>query len=84
MTDNCKFCPDKAPSARNSFILRCWVNSLGELRVRVVDVGTGVNYPLLNLAELPGLIEQLVQPPAAAPDTPNSTRVDRESKQHKE
>jgi hypothetical protein len=76
MTDNRKLCPDKAPSARNSFILRCWRNSLGELRARVVDVGTGVSYPLLNLAELPGLIEQLVQPHAAAPDSPNSTRAD--------
>ena len=51
-------------SYRTSFILRCWIDA--KVRVRLIDVRTGVNYPVANLSDLPGLIRRLLaqRPPA--------------------
>ena len=45
-------------SYRTSFILRCWIDA--KVRVRLVDVRTGVDYPVANLSDLPDLIRRLL------------------------
>jgi hypothetical protein len=52
---------------RASFILRCWIDASGEIRARLIDVRSGVGYPLNCLSDLPGLIRQLVFRQPSAP-----------------
>ncbi len=44
-----------APSRYSSFILRCWTGG-GQVRARLIDVGSGASYPVTNLADLPKLV----------------------------
>lgn len=51
-----------------SFVLRCWTDTDGGFRARLIDVLTGVGHPVAVLADLPPLIERLLarpQQPAA-------------------
>jgi hypothetical protein len=50
-----------------SFVLRCWIDSSGQIRARLVDVHTGINHPLVDLDELPDLIRYLLA--QALPDS---------------
>jgi hypothetical protein len=43
-----------------SFVLRCWVNSQGQIRAHLVDVRTGIAHPVADLAELPTLTRRLI------------------------
>jgi len=61
MVENDERCSSQMPGRHTSFVLRCWVGAQGEVRARLVDVGTGRCYPLRNLANLPELIEQSIQ-----------------------
>lgn len=49
-----------------SFILRCWTGKGGKVRVRLIDVHSGVSRPVTDLADLPGLVRRLVA--EGAPD----------------
>lgn len=48
------------PTQRQTYTVRCWHNATGGFRVRVIDVLTGVEYPVTSLTDLPPLIEQLM------------------------
>ena len=52
---------------RTSFILRCWIDASGEVRARLIDVRSGVGYPLGCLSDLPGLVRRLVLRRSSAP-----------------
>jgi hypothetical protein len=43
-----------------SFILRCWSNPGGKVRARLIDVRTGVTYPLADLDDIPALTRRLL------------------------
>ena len=49
-----------------SFVVRCWVSSTGDVHGHVVDVRTGVVYPLADLSDLGASIHRLLQGRAAA------------------
>ncbi len=48
------------PPQYTSFILRCWTVEGGGIRARLVDVHSGVHFPVSDLAELPALVRSLV------------------------
>lgn len=53
--------PEDTASARHaSYILRCWTGDVGQIRARLIDVHSGVAWPVANLLELPGLVERLM------------------------
>lgn len=43
-----------------SFTLRCWQDSEAHLRARLVDVNSGISYPVTHLNELPDMLWQLL------------------------
>lgn len=52
-------------SGHASFILRCWAAPGQPVRVRIVDVNTGVSHPVADLNTLPAFLRELIaeQPP---------------------
>ncbi len=52
-----------------SFILRCHVNTEGSVRVRLLDVRSGVSCPVGDLDELPGIVRRLMSDVPADGDT---------------
>lgn len=44
-----------------SFILRCWANKGQPVRVRLVDVNSGVSHPVADLNTLPDLLRRLIR-----------------------
>lgn len=44
-----------------SFVLRCWRDREGGIRLRLIDARSGVSYPLVQLSELPGLLQGLME-----------------------
>lgn len=67
----------KNPAYRTSFILRCWFGAGGQARAVLIDVHSGVVYPVAALAQLPALLETILphylarsetEPPPAASD----------------
>ena len=59
---------------RTSFILRCWIDASGEVRARLIDVHSGVGYPLDRLSDLPGLVRRLVLRQLPAPGGKSAKR----------
>ena len=59
---------------RVSFILRCRVNRTGNIAAVLVDVRTGLEYPVVDLDTLPDLIRRLLTkgPPTVTEHTPTS------------
>jgi hypothetical protein len=53
---------------RASYILRCWTDTVGGVRVRLIDARSGVSYPLARLADLPDLVRRLL---LRSPPLPN-------------
>jgi hypothetical protein len=43
-----------------SYILRCWTGDLGQIRARLIDVHSGVTWPVADLFDLPGLLQRLM------------------------
>jgi hypothetical protein len=78
MVENDERYPSQVSGKHTSFVLRCWVGAQGEVRARLVDVGTGRRYPLRNLAKLPGLIEQAIQLGSNRTEIPSSTALTEE------
>jgi len=64
MTDSIHTYPleDEEPDLPHhaSFILRCWIGKGKEVRARLIDVRSGISYPLTDLAGLPALVHRLV------------------------
>lgn len=60
---------EEKPPQYASFILRCWLDGQGEIRCRLVEVGSGISHPLHDLAALPGLVKHLLSrwKPASPP-----------------
>ena len=44
-----------------SFVLRCWRDGDGGIRLRIIDARSGVTYPLARLSELPGLLQGILE-----------------------
>ena len=44
-----------------SFVLRCWRDRDGGIRLRLIDARSGVSYPLARLSELPGLLQGILE-----------------------
>ena len=44
-----------------SFVLRCWRDGDGGIRLRLIDARSGVTYPLARLSELPGLLQGILE-----------------------
>ena len=59
---------DFDPNRRASFVLRCWIDAEGEVRARLIDVHSGVGYPLAHPSDLPGLIQRLLLRRSEAPN----------------
>ena len=51
--------PEDAPQYA-SFLLRCWAGEGGRVRARLIEVRSGLSYPLADLAGLPSLVQHLV------------------------
>ena len=67
--------PKKTASPHHaSYILRCWTGDLGQIRARLVDVHSGVTWPVPNLVDLPGLVQRLMV--QATPDAEEQTADD--------
>jgi len=43
-----------------SFVLRCWTDRAGDVRLRLIDARSGLSYPLAQLADLAELVQRLV------------------------
>lgn len=59
---------DRAPSSAEpdelrhaSFVLRCWPDGDGGIRVRLIDARSGVSHPLARVSELPGLLQGILE-----------------------
>jgi len=50
-----------------SFVLRCWTDTDGGFRARLIDVLTGASYPVAGLTDLSPLIERLMARPQHPP-----------------
>jgi len=48
-------------SYQASFILRCWTNTPGQVRARLIDARSGRSYPVARLSDLPDLLHDLLQ-----------------------
>jgi hypothetical protein len=48
------------PSHHASYILRCWTGDLGQIRARLIDVHSGVTWPVADLVDLPALVKRLM------------------------
>ncbi len=59
---------DCDPNRRASFVLRCWIDAEGEVHTRLIDVHSGVSYPLAHQSDLPELIWRLLLQRSEAPD----------------
>lgn len=61
-----------------SFILRCWQDNGDSLRARLVDVNSGISYPVPDLDKLPELVWHLLQQMhfSLPPSTTNHTTED--------
>jgi hypothetical protein len=51
-----------------SFVLRCWTDAAGGVRVRLIEVHSGVSYPLARLVDLPDLVRRLLVRSPVLPD----------------
>lgn len=75
--------PARFPGSRSeepihyvSFIVRCWQDSEAHLRARLVDVNSGVSYPVANLNGLPAVLRRLLHSvfvPAEGSDNNSTT-----------
>jgi len=57
--------PDRSesdPPQFTSLILRCWRGEMGQLRIRLVNVNSGVSHLVADLNELPDLVRRQVAP----------------------
>ena len=61
-----------------SFVLRCWIDTQGCFRARLIDVLTGVSYPVAGLVDLGTLIEQLMARSTSVPKPGDESDVDRQ------
>lgn len=52
-----------------SFILRCQMDTKGKIHARLIDVNSGVSYPVADLAALPEQVRRLVTRSLLAPRT---------------
>lgn len=52
-----------------SFILRCRVDTKGKIYARLIDVNSGMSYPVAELAALPEQVRHLVARSLPAPRT---------------
>ncbi|MEA3396963.1 MAG: hypothetical protein U9R05_05825 [Chloroflexota bacterium] len=59
---------DFDPNRRTSFVVRCWIDAEGEVHTRLIDVHSGVSYPLARQSDLPELIRRLLLRRSEAPD----------------
>jgi hypothetical protein len=50
---------DEDATRHQSFVLRCWRDTSGEVRVRLVDVRSGRSYSLSSIKEIPALVQRL-------------------------
>lgn len=50
----------RTSSHHASYILRCWTGDLGQIRARLIDVHSGVTWPVADLVDLPGLVQRLM------------------------
>lgn len=51
-----------------SYILRCWTGDMGQIRARLIDVHSGVTWPVADLLDLPGLVQRLMDRAAPRQD----------------
>ena len=56
-TENCQ----AERSFHASFVVRCFVDASGKVHARLIDVATGVVYPLADLSELAACIGRLLR-----------------------
>ncbi len=61
------------PTQRQTYTVRCWYDATGGFRARLIDVLTGVGYPVASLTDLPPLIERLMAQSRASSDGGVST-----------
>jgi hypothetical protein len=50
---------DEEATTHQSYVLRCWRDASGEVRVRLVDVRSGRSYSLSSIQEIPALVHRL-------------------------
>jgi hypothetical protein len=55
---------DEGQPRYTSFILRCRVDADGQVRVRLVDVRSGISCPIGDLDEVPATVRDLLAPVA--------------------
>ena len=60
---------DEEATHHQSFVLRCWRDASGDVRVRLVDVRSGRSYSLSSIQDIPTLVQRL-----AGEDDPTSNR----------
>ena len=51
---------EPTPTHRVNFILRCWIDKTKQAHAYVIDVRSGVSYPVARLADLPQALERLL------------------------
>ncbi len=44
-----------------SFIVRCWIGQEQQMRIRLIDVNSGISHPVANLDNLPKLLISLLE-----------------------
>ncbi|HNT78021.1 MAG TPA: hypothetical protein PKH77_23655 [Anaerolineae bacterium] len=67
--------PEAASTRYASFIVRCWQDGEARLRARLVDVNTGVSYPVANLSDLPALLSRLLRQMGALSPPPDDSGI---------
>ena len=63
---------EPGPTQYVSFILRCWQDGEARVRARLVDVNSGLSYPVSNLNQLPHLLWRLLHQTLFQPPTPET------------
>lgn len=51
---------DRGEQGYATYILRCWTTRSEKLRVRLVDVSSGIEHPVHDVSVLPDLLRRLI------------------------
>jgi hypothetical protein len=51
---------DRGKEGYATYILRCWTTRSNKLRVRLVDVSSGIQHPVHDVSLLPDLLRRLI------------------------
>ena len=52
---------EEAAPCHASFVVRCWISREQPMRIRLIDVNSGISHPVADLNSLPRLLLSLLE-----------------------